>query len=303
MKRNNKILSLMIFILLIALFAVSCKSGEHLEDDLSILNSSEAISGIGSDDNSVASDESVETSEEIPGSPTSEDVTTDSSIENSTDVSSESSNGSSEDNLTGNKSWDEILEEYKDLESIKSIIAMGEEYKESIHLNMKGRLEVSGYLFEMVIDTYGEEKSGNSLSIANFSGMGQTIMSQKELVLDGVKYGIDDTNKIYCVIPEEETDSFIGFENVEKVVTKNELVKGEIYTTDWFIAKDGSRLGIYTKKSEIKYMSMTMDMGSGEKMEMLFDITFEEMEDGVKFELPEGYALVDYESFQGGANV
>jgi len=44
-------------------------------------------------------------------------------------------------------------------------------------------------------------------------------------------------------------------------------------------------------------------MGSGEKMEMLFDITFEEMEDGIKFEVPEGYALVDYESFQGGANV
>lgn len=297
--KSNKILMLLICILIIALTFVSCKNGEQSGTDLADETSLfESATDSVSDENSIVSDENVETSEQS----STEDESPETSGEVSEEHSSEST-VSSEDDLTGNKSWDEILEEYKDLESIKAIMAMGEKYKESIHLNMKGRLEVSGYLFEMTVDTYGEEKSGNSLSIANFSGMGQTIMSQKELVLDGVKYGIDDTNKIYCVIPEEETDSFIGFENVEKVVTKNEIVKGEIYTTDWFIAKDGSRLGIYTKKSEIKYMSITMDMGSGEKMEMLFDITFEEMEDGIKFEVPEGYALVDYEGFQGGANV
>ncbi len=303
MKRNNKILASLICILLITLFAVSCKSGEHSGEDSSILNSSEAISEIGSDDNSVTSDESVEVSEEIPGSPTSEDVTTDSSIENSTDVSSESSNDSSEDDLAGNESMDELLQKYKDLESIKALAAIGEKYKDSVHISMRGQVEVSGYLFEMVVDMYGEEKSGNSLSMANFSGMGQTIISQKELVLNGVKYGIDDTNKMYCIIPEEESDSFLGFENIEKVVTKNELVKGEIYTTDWFISKDGSRIGIYTKKSEIKYMCMAMDMGGGEKMEILFEFTFEEMDKDVKFELPKGYVLVDYDAFQGGASM
>lgn len=299
MKRNKKILALLICILLITLLVVSCKSGEPSGDYSSVITSSEAISEIGSDDNSVTTDESIEASEENPGSPASEEESSDTSTDDSRDVSEESS----EDVLTGNISWDEILEKYKDLESIKAFTAVAEKYKDSVHINMKGQVEISGYLFEMNMDMYAEEKSENSLSTSIISGMGQNIMTQKELVLDGVKYGIDDTNRIYCIIPEEESDSFAGLENVEKVVTKNELVKGEIYTTDWFIAKDGSKLGLYTRKSELKYMCMTMDIGNGEKMELLFEISFEEMGKDVKFELPDGYVLVDYESFQGGTSI
>ena len=136
--------------------------------------------------------------------------------------------------------------------------------------------------------------------------MGSIIDSSKTLVLDGVEYQIDDLQKTYCKVPEDgdSSDSATNvkglFEGVTEVQTKNELIGTDIYVADWFIYKNGSRLGLYTKNGKVDYMAMVYDVG-GTPYSILMEMNIEGDISKADFSIPQGYVLVDYESFQSGS--
>jgi hypothetical protein len=138
----------------------------------------------------------------------------------------------------------------------------------------------------------------------NISGMGSVINYSRTLVVNGVTYEIDDVSKTYCVAPEDGGDLEGLFDEVVNVETKNELVGTDIYVADWFESEDGSKFALYTKDGKIEYLSMSFPAEEvSQAMNILMKMDIDSDISKAEFSIPEGYALADYDSFQGGSYI
>ncbi len=286
----------------------SSNSGEN-SADVNSSNSEESSEDVTSE--SSLDSEDVEKSEDSPGEPVSKDYnssedtseesgdskdTSDQTSEESSDSSeskSEAENDSSDDYLIF-----DIPEEYENLNSYKALETLGEEISDAVYIEMHTKTKYMNQDIDMTIKSWESSKTDAILTQVIYERGGSVIFSQKELMVDGVKYIIDDKQKTYCVVPESEyldIDELLEKGSIESVETKNELVGLEICVADWFTLSDGSRVGFYTKDGDLKYIGMSKTF-FGQTTELVFKTTIRNDNSEIVFSIPKDYALVEYKN-------
>jgi|GEM_PF-4086976 len=287
---------------------VNSSNGEETSEDVNSSNSEEESSEDVTSESSFES-EDVEKSEDSPSEAVSKDYNSSEDTSEESEASKDTSEQTSEETSdfeeskseVENDSSDDYLifdipKEYENLDSYKALEKLGEEITDSVYIEMSTKAKYMNQDINMIVKSWESSKTDAMLTHSVCELNGGVISSRKELMVDGVKYIIDDEKKTYCVVPESEyldIDELLEMGTIESVETKNELVGLEIYVADWFLLSDGSRIGFYTKDGALKYIGMSKTV-LGQTTELVFKTIIRNDNSGVVFSIPEDYTLVEY---------
>jgi hypothetical protein len=322
MLKKTKILTICCLILAMVFSSASCTADENgvsgdvdssgVVSDVSAASkeesSAEAVSGEESSYDSLVSEQASETEdnseESLDLGESADEKSEEISEATSDDASSEHTDGSEDVSENDNSSVGDdiasLMEKYKDLESMKTLKAIEKKYSEKMSFKMSSKIKVGAFSMEMILTNYmdntgGEEKALTTVIVNMACEKQQTKILKK----GDVSYVIDDAAKTYCIsTAEEENENMIEevLSSNVSVETKNELVEGKIYTVDWFVDKNGQKVGFYTKNGELKYISVTV-VQQGTGLDVLFSLEYGDDISGVSFEIPDGYKLVELANF------